>query len=71
MLLLLKSIIAKCPLQFAALGGFILFFGFMAFNGGSQTSISNAGDGAAVALAITNTVLSGSVAAFFTLIFQR
>jgi len=56
---------------FAALGGFILFFGFMAFNGGSQTSISNAGDGAAVALAITNTVLSGSVAAFFTLIFQR
>ena len=30
----------------AALGGFILIFGFFAFNGGSQGSISNPGDGA-------------------------
>ena len=44
----------------AGLGGFILLFGFLAFNGGSQASISQPGDGAAVALAIVNTVLGAS-----------
>merc|ERR1719334_1926763 len=38
----------------AALGGFILFFGFFAFNGSSQGSITNPGDAAAVCLAIVN-----------------
>ncbi|XP_012937656.1 putative ammonium transporter 1 [Aplysia californica] len=56
---------------FAALGGFILLFGFMAFNGGSQLSISNPGDGAVVSLAIVNTVISGSMAAFLTLALHR
>jgi len=56
---------------FAALGGFILLFGFMAFNGGSQTSISNPGDGAVVSLAVVNTVISGSMSAFTTLLFVR
>ena len=42
-----------------SLGGFILFFGFMAFNGGSQGSIAGENDAATVALAIVNTVLSG------------
>ena len=54
----------------AGLGGFILVFGFLAFNGGSQVSdlgflptlicqasISAEGDGGTVALAIVNTIL--------------
>ncbi|XP_062592526.1 putative ammonium transporter 1 isoform X1 [Saccostrea cucullata] len=55
----------------AALGGFILFFGFLAFNGGSQLSISNPGDGNAVSIAVVNTVISGSCAAFMSLILNR
>ena len=48
-------------LKTAALGGFILFFGFLAFNGGSLGSISNPGDGDTVALVITNTVIGGEL----------
>ncbi|KAK3101388.1 hypothetical protein FSP39_003194 [Pinctada imbricata] len=55
----------------AALGGFILFFGFLAFNGGSQLSITNKGDGAAVALSVVNTIISASFAAFGSLIINR
>ena len=44
-----------------SLGGFILFFGFLAFNGGSQGHISKPGDGSVVALAIVNTILSGNL----------
>ena len=43
-----------------SLGGFILFFGFLAFTGGSKASIANPGDGAIVSRAIVNTVLSGN-----------
>jgi len=43
----------------AALGGFILLFGFLAFNGGSQLAIVNEGDAAAVGLAIVNTIIGG------------
>ncbi|KAJ8023646.1 Ammonium transporter 1 member 2 [Holothuria leucospilota] len=50
-----------------ALGGFILFFGFFAFNGGSQAAISNEGDGVVVAIAIVNTIISGSAAALVAL----
>jgi ammonia channel protein AmtB len=57
--------------QIAALGGFILFFGFLAFNGGSQLTISNAGDGAAVAISVVNTIISASFAAFSSLIINR
>ncbi len=42
-----------------SLGGFILFFGFMAYTSGSKESISGDGDAAIVALAIVNTILSG------------
>ena len=42
-----------------ALGGFILFFGFLAFNGGSQAAIASPGDADIVALAMVNTVLGG------------
>ena len=41
-----------------ALGGFILIFGFMAFNGGSQGSISQEGDGKILASAVLTTFLS-------------
>ena len=40
-----------------ALGAFILILGFLAFNGGSQGSITEAGDADTVALAIVNTIL--------------
>ncbi len=54
----------------AAMGGFILFFGFFAFNGGSQASISAEGDSAAITQAIFNTVLSGAFAALTCLIIR-
>uniref|UniRef100_A0A1I8IXG0 Ammonium_transp domain-containing protein n=1 Tax=Macrostomum lignano TaxID=282301 RepID=A0A1I8IXG0_9PLAT len=50
-----------------SLGAFVLLFGFLAFNGGSQGSISAPGDGQAVALAMVNTVLCGSSSAVVTL----
>ncbi|CAK8687801.1 unnamed protein product [Clavelina lepadiformis] len=55
----------------AALGAFILFVGFLAFNGGSQLSISGEGDGATVALAIMNTVLGGSASAITTMLLYK
>ena len=42
-------------IPFVCLGFLILDFGFLAFNGGSQGSITNAGDGEAVARAAVNT----------------
>nr|KAG5700295.1 hypothetical protein BaRGS_002641 [Batillaria attramentaria] len=56
---------------FAALGGFILLFGFLAFNGGSVLSISGENNGATVSLAVVNTIISASVSAFFTLLLQK
>ncbi|CAH3160543.1 unnamed protein product [Pocillopora meandrina] len=55
----------------AALGGFILFFGFLAFNGGSQAAIASAGDADAVALSIVNTVLGGASGALTAMIIKR
>ena len=40
------------------LGGFILVMGFMAFNGGSQGSISHVGDGESVGRAVVATLVS-------------
>ncbi|KAL9955945.1 hypothetical protein ACROYT_G037351 [Oculina patagonica] len=54
-----------------ALGGFILFFGFLAFNGGSQAAISSAGDADIVALAIVNTILGGAAGALTAMIIKR
>ena len=39
-----------------SLGAFILIFGFFAFNGGSQASITSAGDGGAVSRAVVSTL---------------
>nr|XP_053630022.1 putative ammonium transporter 1 [Cherax quadricarinatus] len=58
-------------LPLSALGGFILLFGFLAFNGGSQASISQEGDGAAVARAVVNTVLSGCSGGVAVLLIYR
>ena len=58
-------------LQLAALGGFILFFGFFAFNAGSQASISAEGDAGVIGLACINTIISGAFAAITTLIVQH
>ena len=55
----------------AGLGGFILIFGFLAFNGGSQTQISAAGDGSVVALAIVNTILGASTGGIAVLFINK
>ncbi|XP_052799000.1 putative ammonium transporter 1 [Mya arenaria] len=55
----------------AALGGFILLFGFLAFNGGSLGTISNPGDGAIVSRVIVNTIIAASFAAFSSLFVAR
>jgi len=52
----------------AGLGGFILIFGFLAFNGGSQLTISSPGDGDVVGLAIVNTIL-GAATGGMTVLF--
>ncbi|EPB70606.1 hypothetical protein ANCCEY_10303 [Ancylostoma ceylanicum] len=55
---------------FAALGGFILMFGFLAFNGGSMADIVKPGEGDIVALAMINTILCGAFAALTFLIIH-
>ena len=54
-----------------ALGGFILIFGFLAFNGGSQGSISEEGDGDVVALAIVNTILGAAAGGLIVLFTNK
>jgi len=55
----------------AGLGGFILIFGFLAFNGGSQLTITGPGDGGVVALAIVNTILGASTGGLSVLFFCK
>nr|KAG5700987.1 hypothetical protein BaRGS_022698 [Batillaria attramentaria] len=55
----------------AALGGFILVFGFLAFNGGSLLAIADGPNASTVSLSITNTVLSASTSAFTSLLLNR
>eukprot|EP00092_Neocalanus_flemingeri_P000649 GFUD01000691.1.p1 GENE.GFUD01000691.1~~GFUD01000691.1.p1 ORF type:complete len:547 (+),score=127.70 GFUD01000691.1:58-1698(+) len=55
----------------AGLGGFILIFGFLAFNGGSQAQIAHEGDGDVVALAIVNTILGGSTGGLAVLFINK
>lgn len=55
---------------FAALGGFILMFGFLAFNGGSMADIVKPGEGNIVALAMINTILCGAFAALTYLLWH-
>ena len=55
----------------AGLGGFILLFGFLAFNGGSQLAISNPGDVETVGLAIVNTIIGGCSGGLGVLLINR
>ncbi|XP_046378148.2 putative ammonium transporter 1 isoform X1 [Haliotis rufescens] len=55
----------------AALGGFILLFGFLAFNGGSALNISGEGSGAVISLSVVNTIISGSMSAFVSLFIHK
>ena len=54
-----------------SLGAFILIFGFFAFNGGSQASITSAGDGEAVSRAVVNTLVSCCVAGTTVLFLNK
>ncbi|XP_019619916.1 PREDICTED: putative ammonium transporter 1 [Branchiostoma belcheri] len=54
-----------------ALGAFILFFGFLAFNGGSQASISGPRDGQIVSNAIVNTIISGAAGGVVAMMVKR
>ncbi|CAG5135012.1 unnamed protein product [Candidula unifasciata] len=56
---------------FAALGALLLIPGFLAFNGGSQLTMTNPGDNVIIALAITNTIIAGSMSAFSALLVRR
>ena len=55
----------------AGLGGFILLFGFLAFNGGSQLTITNEGDAAVIGLVIVNTIIGGCAGGLVALFIQR
>uniref|UniRef100_T1JHB7 Ammonium transporter n=1 Tax=Strigamia maritima TaxID=126957 RepID=T1JHB7_STRMM len=52
-------------------GGMILLVGFLAFNGGSQGSISKPGDGVVVARAVCHTTISGCFGGLVTLMLVR
>ncbi|BFZ15991.1 hypothetical protein BsWGS_19030 [Bradybaena similaris] len=56
---------------FAALGAFLLIVGFLAFNGASQLTMTKPGDNVIIALAITNTIIAGSMSAFSALLVRR
>ena len=53
-----STYISGHSLPLVSLGGFILIMGFMAFNGGSQASISKPGDGEAIGRAVQATFIS-------------
>ena len=54
-----------------AQGFFILTFGFLAFNGGSQASISAEGDGETVALIFMATLVAGSAGGVVVLVWAK
>ncbi len=55
----------------AGLGGFILLFGFLAFNGGSQAAIASEGDAEVVARGVVNTILGGCGAGLAVLFINK
>ena len=54
-----------------SLGAFILLFGFFAFNGGSQASISAEGDGEAVARAVVSTLVGAASGGLVVLLLVK
>lgn len=59
----------KNNLPFGILGTFILFFGFLAFNGGSQLAVVPAENAHIVMLSVVNTVIAGGSGAIAGIIF--
>lgn len=55
----------------ATLGGFILFFGFLAFNGGSVFTASTTDDAVLVANAVVATVLAGAGGGLSAVVFEK
>jgi Amt family ammonium transporter len=55
----------------AAMGGFILLFGFLAFNGGSIGSVTNEGDIDVVSRSVIVTILGGCTGGLTVLFFNR
>lgn len=53
------------------MGGFILFFAFLAFNGGSVLTVSNAGNGEMMARAMCVTIMMGSAGSIGSLLVGR
>jgi ammonium transporter, Amt family len=53
------------------MGGFILFFAFLAFNGGSVLHITHPCDGETMARAMVNTIVMGSAGSISALFFGR
>ena len=48
-----------------------MYVGFLAFNAGSQLSISHPGDGQAVSQAVVSTLLGGATAAIVTMLLYK
>lgn len=62
------NVIAGHNMPLAALGVFILWFGWFGFNPGSQAQAGNVGDANAIALIAVNTNLSAAAAAFVAML---
>ena len=58
-------------IQVASLGGFILYVGFLAFNGGSQLWITSPNDDQAASIAVMSTILGGATSAIVTMILCK
>ncbi|XP_069115081.1 putative ammonium transporter 1 [Argopecten irradians] len=54
----------------AALGGFILLFGFLAFNAAAAGSVSGEGQGDLLAKLVVNTIMSGSAGGLVAMVIQ-
>uniref|UniRef100_A0A1I8HP43 Ammonium transporter n=1 Tax=Macrostomum lignano TaxID=282301 RepID=A0A1I8HP43_9PLAT len=66
-----SGVIPGHSVPLVATGGFVLFCGFLAFNGGSHASVSSVGDGRVLALAMLNTLLSGSASGLTVLAVSK
>ena len=58
-------------MQLAALGGFILLFGFLAFNAGVRGHISHLGDSEVISRAIVNALLGACGGGVGALVIHR
>ena len=57
--------------KFSSFGAHLFFLGIIAFNGGSQTSISNPGDEIIVAKVILNTIICIATSGLTGLFYER